>query len=439
MDINNQPQLTPAVTFTADTAQPKDVGNIMQDMMKNLVTPEQVAAGNTQTAQPQQVRPVVLTEPVKQVVEIKPSAPVGSAPVEPDVNLFTDTPKEEPVQVADEEPDMSDIPDDPKAENWKKAREALKTERKTLKELNKEYTTAKNKLEKYEKGEIVPEIITAKDTRIQQLEQFETIVNGKLSDEYNELVTKPVQEKSGALQKLAADYQIPDNIKQSLLQKIVETDNARERNQLISKYFPDAIGATKVENLVTELHRLGEVALEMDKKPKETLQSLQSQYQAKKQKEAESIASTFENVSKTAWVKALNKTSEEGLFPHMIVNPDNAEQSKQAEKNQHLSGIQFGALVKKLHENGLKSLPEDLATGLARSVQLAIGSVGIAKQLDAANKRIAELEGTSSVMTTYLRPGMNSNGAPRPAPSANDRGPASPQDAGMLAAQIFKK
>ncbi len=335
---------------------------------------------------------------------------------------------------------MSDIPDDPKTENWKRAREALKTERKTLKTLNREFSEVKNKLEKYEKGEVVPEIITAKDAKIQELEKYKTIVDGRLSDEYQDLVVKPTQGKSESLHKLANDYGIPENMRGDLLNKIVTTENDRDRNALITKYFPDAIGATKVESLVKDLHELGQVALDMEKKPLETLQSLQGQYQAKKEMEAERVASQFEGVSKVAWTKALEKTSQEALFPNLLLDPSNAEHNKIAEKNQHRAGIQYGALVKKLYENGLKTFPEDLAVGLARSVQLSIGGVGIAKQLELAQSRIQELEGSAGMMATYLRPGVNSNGSARPASNpADSKGPMSPKDAGQAALAVFKK
>ncbi len=428
-------------------APPGNVESIMQSMLSQVITPDQISENGAVNKAPvnppsraepvkaDTLKPVVMREPVRESVKIDPAK--GT---EPDVNFFAEEPVEEVAAApVDEEPDMSDIPDDPKTENWKKAREALRNERKEKKILAKDVETTKAELERYKKGEVIPEILTAKDIKIQQLEKYETIVNGKLSDEYQTLVVKPLGEKQAALHKLAQDYQVPENIKNQLIQKIVETENEKERNSLITRYFPDAIGATKVEGLVKELHQLGETALEMEKKPAEVMQTLQSQYKEKKNKEAEAVASQFESVTKVAWTKALEKTAGEGLFPELIMDPSNSEHSKIAEKNQHRAGIQYGALVKKLHENGLRTLPEDLATGMARAIQLSIGSVGIAKQLDAANKRIAELEGNNGMIAAYFRPGMNSNGSKAPpAPAANDKGPASPKDAGRMAAQVFR-
>jgi hypothetical protein len=128
------------------------------------------------------------------------------------------------------------------------------------------------------------------------------------------------------------------------------------------------------------------------------------------------------------------------LFPELILDPTNSEHSKTAEKNQHRAGIQYGAVVKKLHENGLKTLPEDIAVGLARAIQLSIGSVGVAKRLAAAEAELAELKGSNGMIATYFRPGVNNNGNVRPPVNpGNDKGPASPQEAGRLATQVFKK
>lgn len=423
--------------INGQSAAPANVGNIMQNMFTEMISPEAMPGNgkpNIPSGQPQvqpQAQPVVLQQPAKTPVKI-----------EPELNLFADEPVEAAVETpVDDEPDMSDIPDEPAKENWKKAREALRETRKSVKTLTQEFESTKSKLERYEKGEIVPEIISAKDAKIAQLEKYETIVNGKLSDEYQSLVVAPTKEKSGALNKLAEDYNVPEHIRAGLIQKIVETENERERNSLITKYFPDAIGATKVENIVKDLHQLGTLALDMDNKPKETLQALQTQYQEKKQQEATIIANQFESVSKVSWTKALEKTANEGLFTNLILDPNNTEHNAIAEKNQHRAAIQFGALMKKLHENGLRTAPEDLTTGLARSLQLAVGGVGLAKELQAAHQRIAELEGTSGVLKTYLRPGMNNNGGGnRPVTNpAQEKGPANPREAGMAAAQVFSK
>lgn len=425
-----------------EVAAPANVGAIMQDMFSQMISPESMPGAGQPAA-----KPVTLSQPAPQPVKVEPQVPSAQNPpsdANADLNLFTDEPVVEPVQqgAADDEPDMSDIPEDnnPAAENFKKAREAIRNERKQVKTITKEFEAVKSKLEKYEKGEIVPEIIKAKDQRIQQLEPYEMIVNGKLSEEYQELVANPIKEKSGALNKLAQDYQVPENIQAQLIERIVSTDNEKERNALITKYFPDAIGATKVEGLVRELHQLGQTALDLEKKPVETMQGIQSQYQAKKAREAEVVASQFESVSKSAWNKSLEKTAKEGLFNNLIIDPTNTEASKIAESNQHRAAIQYGALVKKLHENGLKTLPEDLAIGLARSVKLSIGGVGLAKELQAAHARIAELEGTNGMIATYFRPGVNTNGGGRPVANlASEKGPTSPAEAGKAALAVFKK
>lgn len=437
----------PGDISVGQATQPANLGNIMQSMMNQLVSPEQVAKGARPVVNPAVSPQPVVNQPfVSQPVSnpnynVPPVQPSAVPPIakEPDVNLFAEEPKEAVVAPVDDEPDMSDIPDDPKTENWKKAREALKTERKTLKTLTQEFESAKAKLEKYEKGEIVPEVIAAKDIKIQELEKYATIVNGRLSDEYQELIAQPIQQKTSVLDKLAQDYGVPSNIQEALIKKIVETDNERERNSLITKYFPDAIGASKVETLVNEIQELGAKALELESKPKETFQSLQSQYQAKKQQEAERIASQFEVVSKGAWDKAMQKTAQEGLFAELILDPNNPEHNNQVEKNQHRAAIQFGAAVKKLHENGMKTIPEDFAVGLARSIQLSIGAVSVAKQLEAANARIAELEGKSGMLATYLRPGLNNGGQGRIISTTPDRGPMDPKQAGQAASAVFRR
>lgn len=446
--------------MNAPIAAPNDTkiaGNIMQDMLKNVVRPDMSA---TAEALPAQKLPVqqVPSHPSQQIqvphtqapiqvtqaprVEAPASEPEVTQPKEVETNFFTDDPSVEGETEAEpevqqteieEEPDMSDVPETPAAQNFKKMREVLKEERKNAKKLAKQLAAVEAEKQEWAEGKKIPEILTAKDTEIQRLQAIEKQMNGRLSDEYQELVVKPSVETKNVFTKLAEDYQIPENIREALITKIVSTDNEKERNALITRYFPDVIGANKAKELVTEMHRLGGLALDMEKKPVETTQTLQQQYQARKQEERKKVASVLENVGKSAWAAAMEQTAQEGIYSNLVMDPANSEHNKMVERNQHRAAIQYGAVLKELRDNGLKTLPDKLAKGLARSITLAIGGVGAYRELQQVRQELAEIKQSLTVQTTYFRPGVNGNGFSQAAPKAPDVGPKSPQEAGKLA------
>jgi hypothetical protein len=422
-------------------AQPPNTENIMNAMLAKAVKPDAVGAVPVSNGTP---APVQVTPPVTQPAPLPPvSAPEPPAQPQPDyveTNFFTEEEAEVHVEqpletVADEEPDMSDVPDtdQPVAANWKKARAALKEERIAKKKLEKELRAAQEERDAWAEGKKIPEVLTAKDAKIQELQKYEAQVNGRLSEEYQELVVKPLASNTAEFTKLAEDYGIAPESRQALVNKIVSTENEKERNALITKYFPDAIGATKVKELVLKAHELGQIAIDMEKKPLETHQTLQAQYAEKLKVEDVKRTEVFEHVSKNAWSAALEKTAQEGIYPQLIMDPTNPEHNKIVERNQHRAAIQFGALMKELKAGGMKNIPDKVAQGMARSILLAMGSVGAHKEVQRLSQELADIKRSSSVQTTYFRPSSNGNGGGVHIPAAPANSPKTPQEAGKLA------
>lgn len=428
------------------TTQPANASGIMADMFSKLVKPDIGKPIDSSINKPPPVVPVAATPPVEsKPIEVKP--PESAKPVEQpvdksdppksDTDFFVTEEEAPPIEAleVDEEPDMSDVPDSPAAENFKRMREALKNDRKTLKAKEKELAKTAKELEAWSKGEKIPDILTAKDTKIQELEKIAESVNAHLSTEYQELVVQPTIQTKAAFTKLATDYGIPENIREHLVRQIVETENERDRNTLITKHFPDSIGASKAKDLVLAMHELGQTAIDLEAKPVETRQKLQSKYQEKMQTEHAERATVFEAVSKKAWNSALERTSSEKIYSNLILDPTNPEHNANVEKNQHRAAIQFGAFIKELHKAGTKNLPENVVVGIARMVQLSIGGVDAYKQLAKATAELAEIKQSSSVRNSYFRPSPNGNGHSAPPARAADPGPRNPQEAAQRAGQ----
>lgn len=349
--------------------------------------------------------------------------------------------EEEPAPPELEEPaandDLeSDLPDSPAAENFKKLRTVVKTERQAKKELESKLKETATKLEAYEKGEVVPDVMRKKDERISELEKYEKIVNLKMSPEYQESFVQPALALRHELEKIGEDYGIPPHV----VLQAVEITNRKELNSFLSQHFDD-VGGLEVKRIVGELQDLGERALEADKAPQEALLSLKAQFQERQAEEKQARASTFQSIAKDGWQKALEKTKTEGVYRELVLHPtDNEFNKKVVEPIQHRASVQYGALVKKLSDNGLKVLPPDLAQGLARMVLLSIGgALTMDAKVKAEDRANAVIQNTKRTVG-YMRPAIGGqNGSTNGGNSSGFTGPTNPRSAAEEAVKNLNK
>lgn len=341
--------------------------------------------------------------------------------------------QEDPAAGLDED---ADLPDTPAAENFKKLRTVVKEARAAKKQLEEELTSTRSKLEKYEKGEVVPEIIQAKDQRIQHLEQYEKVVNLKMSPEYQTKFVEPAVQLKGELHKIGQDYGIPEHI----MEQAVSITNRKDLNNFLSRHFDD-VGGLEVKRVIGELQNLGEAAIEAEQNAGESLQRLRAEFQEREMQKAQERSKVFEVTAKDAWNGALKKTAEEGVFKELILHPTDSEYNKKiVEPIQSRAATQYGALVKKLAENGLKQLPPELASGLARMVLLSIGGALTFDTKVKAEQTASQLLQHANRVSPYLRPSIGGqNGSAHSNKASQSRGPTTPQEAARLATQAFKR
>ncbi len=340
-------------------------------------------------------------------------------------------PTEAKVEAPKPEDDDSDLPTEPAAQNFKILREKIKEERKTKRQLAEEHAAAKAELEKFQKGENISEVLRAKDEAIQKLEPYKHIVDLKLSDEYQQAFIEPASELAGKLDKLGEDYGIPSEV----IRQAVAIENKRDLNTYLTQHLNmDDVAALEARQIITEMQELGAQALEAEQKPVEAMNNLKAAYAERKQQEAQQRAEVFEATAKEAWNAALQKTAKEGAYKELIISPTNPEFNKNTvEPIQHRASIQYGALVKQLAANGLKQLPPELASGLARMVLLSIGG---ALTLDArvrAEREASQISETNRRIGGYLRPSMGGQNGSGHVPRSQNTGPANPREAARIA------
>ena len=279
----------------------------------------------------------------------------------------------------------------------------------------------------------MPEVIAAKDRRIQELEPYEKIVNLKMSREYQDAIVKPVLELNGQLDKISEDYGLPKEV----LRNAVGIENRKDLNHFLSQHF-DEIGAMEAKKVIDELHAIGQKAIDAEKEPDAAMQSLRAQFAEKTAQEAAQRASLFENTSKDAWSAALDKTQKEGAYKELVMHPNDPEFNKKyVEPIQAEAARQYGAFVKKCYALGMKELPTDFAAGVARMILLSIGGAFVMKDRNQAVARADAIQQNVRRTAQYVRPslgGQNGSGTPRQAPDMS-QGPMNPTQAAALAAK----
>lgn len=397
--------------------------------------------------------PVVEGAPAKEIPNVSAAA---KAFTDDAFNLFDNSTVEEPIsepeegsveQVGDstsaeelqveEDIEAEEEKLTPAAENFKRLRESLKKERVAKRELEELLGTTKSSLERYEKGEHVPEIVRAKDERIAALEKYETIYALESSPYFQSHYVQPAIELRSKLDKLAVDY----GVSKETLQAVVGVANKKEQNRLLSGYLGD-IGGLEARKIIDDMDILGNKISEARKQPKEALDRLKELGAVEELEQKKVQASVFEAVAKTAWNTALEKTKTEGEYKEFIMHPTDAEYNKTVvEPIQHKAATQYGALVKQLADAGLKRLDPNLAVGLARMVQLSIAGALSLKDKAKVERQLNAVQQHNQRVTPYMRPavGGNNGSSNGKNSSVNGRqGPRTAQEAALMGAAFFK-
>jgi hypothetical protein len=338
----------------------------------------------------------------------------------------------------------ADLPDTPAAENFRKLRDVVKNERKAKKELQaaldkalEESVTVKTNLEKYEKGEAVPEVLRSKDERIAELEKYEQIHALERSPHFQANYVKPAIELRGQLEKLGNDYGVPAEV----MHQAAGISNKRQRNQFLSRYFDD-IGGLEVAGVMDKLHALGEKIAEVKQSPKAELERLKMEAQAVEVAEAKKRGEVFEVTAKESWNRALEKTKQEGVYKELILHPTNTEYNEKVVKPiQHKAATEYGKLVRHLNQLGLKELPSALADGLARMVQLSVAGAMALQDKERAESTAKGIMDYRRRTTGYIRPSIGGSNGTIHSSNGNgfrDKGPTNPREAAEAALRNLK-
>lgn len=296
--------------------------------------------------------------------------------------------------------------------NFKKVRETLKEKTNLLKQKDEELKTVSEKLKKYETGEVLPEVLSEKESEIERLRTYEKIVNLKGSVEYQEKYIKPISKIQEKINQIAADYDIPVDV----INDAVETTNQADLNRFLSDHF-DNVGALEVKQLFTEMKNIQKEAQTAEKEPETAIQKLQQESAEIRQRVMQEKRVKLAGTVKNSWRNQLGRIHQEGKAKELISIEGDEEHNTNIVKPLLTAASQeYGKLVTMLADNGLEELPDSVADALARMVLLAHASATSITSREAAQRHAEEVTANAQRSTSYSRPltsgGFGGNSAP---------------------------
>lgn len=316
----------------------------------------------------------------------------------------TDTPKKEAAsdslkELEDPFPG-EDIPKDSIQENFKKLRSFFRETRSKVKETETKLSEVQGELEKYKKGEILPDALKELTTRNAELEKYEKLVALKTSKSYQEKFVKPLSSIQSQINAIAKDYEIPEDV----ISKALTIDNRAELNRFLSDHFDDT-GALEVKQLISKAKELQSQAITAEKEPASSLEKLMQENERVSASKRQENHAVVAETSKNAWANSLSKIREEGKALELIFKPGDEKYNKEyVEPIIGKAAEEYGKIVTLLVQNGLEALPDDLAFALSRMTQLA-HSVAVAnEQRFRAIEEAEAIKQNAQRLTQYIRP-----------------------------------
>lgn len=315
----------------------------------------------------------------------------------------------------------------PVKENFKLLKDHLKTTKTQLQEKDTALAAAAKKVEAYEKGELVPEVYTKSQERIQHLERYEKIHALKTSPGYKKSFVEPIEEINDKLSELALSYEIEAED----IEKAFSIENPAELNRFLSSKFNDNVGATEAKNLLLQARGLQERAQEAELEPSRALQELEDKHRLVLESEANQKRFAIAQKGKSAWVNTINKLREEGSAASLLIkNGDPEYVEKHVQPMFQKAAIEYGKVMKALAENGLHTLSDEVAEYLAKMTLLAHDSALSAQVSDAALRQLEQTAEASKRFNPILRPPIGQRIASTPVPVAEGAGKSLEEKAG---------
>lgn len=287
-----------------------------------------------------------------------------------------------------------------KEENFRNIRNALKASRNRVSELETELAAKDEELKKLNEVDSLQAELEETKNKLATLQKYEDIIGlygtEGFKEEYYDKVDKI---KEGVLE-LAKDYGV-DN---SVIDQAMTITNQRQLNEFLGQYF-DVYSVQDIRKSIKEMQDIIAKREEAEANPVKTREFLLSNFAKKKDAIEKQSKENIKLASLSAWQEISNTYSNPASGIDIL-----QEKNGNKEHNDTRLGIlnnsskEFGKLVAILSENGLTSLPSNVARALASRFQLGETAAFAIVKSEQLQKENDELRAELKKFTNYQRP-----------------------------------
>lgn len=361
------------------------------------------------------VEPQTAVEPSKQVSV--PSDPIPSLLDDDNQSAQTvSTPVEEEDPLLSEEllTSSEDTTKIPLLDNFKRLRDSYRETKKALKEREKEAENVRQKIQKYESGEELPEAVKDLKAAAERGAFYEKLHSLRTSREYRDKFIIPLEERKAELKTMATAYGIPENI----ILQATKFQNVAELNRFLSSHFDD-VGALEAKEVILDIQSIQKDAIAAEREPAQMFEKLQQESATMYAAEAARRRENINTLARSSWGVALDKIRTDGKAEELIYREGDSRHNEEIVKPfLETASKNFATEMKALIAAGVGELPEQVVTAIAHRHLLAVVSSSalitrrtVLDEMGKLNNGIKSLQG-------YIKPplggstGSSTNGSP---------------------------
>lgn len=361
--------------------------------------------------------------------ELKPDDILGTIEDSPDSEVEVQPPVDEPVDPEEplqEDADVTDPAVDGDEENSpaksiKDLRRIANSAKQEADEVKQQLTEAREKIDKYEKGELVPETLTELQDRVTELEYYEKLVNFRNSSEYQKKFSNPLKIKEKQLTDLAKDYDVAP----AVLKHALSIGNRKDLNAYLNKHF-DPVGALEARDTINDMRDIIGQAQEAEKEPALERQRIQQELMQQEQQQHQERLELMTTSSERGWSDAVKDLQVKSKFPELNIPQTDPNYSKVTQPLLTAAATEYGKLVKRLAKDGLTHLSPEIAKSLSTRFILSQLSAVTAASRDQHYERAEQIATNAKRESFFSRPRVGGGGTGSPAPQNN--APRTPMD-----------
>ena len=287
-----------------------------------------------------------------------------------------------------------------KEENFRNLRNALKASNNRVSELETEIAAKEEELKKLESVSELEAKLAEANAKLEKLQKYEDIIGLYGTEGFKEEYYDKVDNIKKDIMSLANDYGVGEDI----INQAIQITNQRQLNEFLGQYF-DVYSVQDIRKSVKEIQGILSAREEAENNPVKTREYLLTNFAKKKDAMDKQSRENIKLASMSAWTEMSETYSNPASGVDIL-----QEKKGNKEHNETRLGIlnnssqEFGKLVAVLTDNGLRSLPSNVARALASRFQLGETAAYAIVQAESLKKENDELRAELKKFTNYSRP-----------------------------------